>query len=210
MNQKADKNNRCDISWQGEFKITSLASLTKIIGAVVLVRDLIPCSLKLIKGGKMEDKILIVEDDLENGIAVLTAMDELGLEAEVVPNAEEAIKKIETESYLAVLTDMNMPLKKGESVNPKAGEAVVNACAKKMTPCVVVTAGYNAHHKSDHVYILTSSMFCEKPAEPLFELARFSGRKDDADNWRQIWRTVEDKFKTVFSARRRYIKYVLS
>lgn len=159
----------------------------------------------------MKDKILIVEDDLSNGLAALIAMEQLGLESEVVSNAEEAIKKIEAESYLVVLSDMNMPLKNGESINPKAGETVVNACAKKLIPCFVITAGYSDHSKSNFVHILaTYNFFDDRTTDSLVEIGNITGYKD-ADNWKRVWKDyIEKIWNPVLEARRRYIKYVLS
>ena len=162
----------------------------------------------------MKDKVLIAEDDLENGLAALMAMDELGLEAEVVVNADEAIRKIETESYLAVLTDMNMPLKNGEGINPKAGEAVVSACAKKMIPCFVVTAGIlnhgGIHDVVDILFSFSSYVYSTADIKFDWQYQLLDRRKKDVGIWRDVWKTIKDNFKHVLSARRRYIKYVLT
>lgn len=157
-----------------------------------------------------KDKVLIAEDDFANGVAATMAMGELGLDAYLVPNAKAAIEQIEKEAYVAVLTDLNMPFAEGEEINSKAGEEVAKACAKKMIPCFVVTAGV-LHHGGTHniVDVLFAYNLYGGAEEPDFDWQQQLRGQKDAETYKKVWQAIRDNFEPVLAARRRHIKYVL-
>ncbi len=159
----------------------------------------------------MKEGILIAEDDFANGLAAMMAMKELNLDTDLVTNAKEVIEKIEEKAYVAVITDLNMPLAKDEVINPKAGEVVVKACAKKMIPVFVVTAGI-LHHGGTHNIVdilFAHNLYGNSNAEPKFDWQRQLRGQKDVEMYKEVWRTIKENFEPVLAARRRYIKYVL-
>ena len=160
----------------------------------------------------MKEKVLIVEDDFSNSIAALAAMDELGYDAVVATTAKDGIEMIKKEEFFGVLTDMNMPLKQKESVNPKAGEVVVKECLKRAVPVAIVTGGGTGHHGVPCIKVLISKQITIMTSDQQlsFDDQEIDGKDKDIMIWKRAWRILEDHAKPeeIFRARKRHRKYV--
>ena len=158
----------------------------------------------------MTDKILIVEDDFANGIAALAAMKEFGFDAIVVGNAEDAIKSFDNEDFLAVLTDMNMPLEKGGLVDKEAGKVVIKESINRCVPSAVVTGGIGHHGEPCIKVLLPEPMFAIKHAKE-FSFRTEEIRKEDKsiEVWKRAWATLKEFADSeAFHVRQRYRKYL--
>ncbi len=58
-------------------------------------------------------KLLLVEDNPFNQKLAVTLLDRMGFSADIAANGEEAIKKLETETYHLILMDVQMPVMDG-------------------------------------------------------------------------------------------------
>lgn len=159
----------------------------------------------------MKEKVLVAEDDFSNAIAAIAALDEMGVETLAIASAEEAVEMLSKENFLVVLTDMNMPVVKGGSIDSRAGEIVAKECAKKMIPCFVITAGI-LHHGGTHniVDILFAHNLYGGAKEPRFDWHQQLRGQKDIRTYKEVWAVIKESFEPVLAARRRYIKHVLT
>lgn len=88
--------------------------------------------------------ILIVEDDLDARELLLDWFETWQIHAEAVPDAEEALRLLQTHSYTGILIDLALPGLDGVSLLEK-----VRSQQKAYIPCVAMTAFDNnsvRHH----------------------------------------------------------------
>jgi DNA-binding NtrC family response regulator len=90
-------------------------------------------------------KVLVVDDQMDNVIAGMEAVKQLGGEPIGVTNVAEAKKLIKEKEFFLVFTDMNM--KEGK----EAGKQIVLECLYRRTPVFVVTM---FHHDGSKVKVL--------------------------------------------------------
>lgn len=142
----------------------------------------------------MAYKILVIDDDPINGVAAVTAMKELGFDPILSTNVEEGIKILNDEDVLCVLTDMNMPLEKGGSINKDAGMVVIKECINRNIPSAVVTGGGIGHHGISCIKVmLPEPMFAINPVEN-FSLAlggEVGGTDKNTEAWKRAWDTLK-------------------
>ncbi len=150
----------------------------------------------------MEKKVLIVENNLSNGIAALIAMEELGLEARLVLNVDEALEALKNDDFLFVLSDMVMPLEKGSSTDKSVGKIIIRECINQLTPSAVVTGGIvqGHHHKGQErvidILIPDPVVAVEAPISE-FELktvSRIRAENKDKEIWKKSVKELEDYF----------------
>lgn len=158
----------------------------------------------------MTDKILIAEDDFANGVAALAAMKESGFDATVRGNAEDAIKALDNEDFLAVLTDMNMPLKKGGSIDKEAGKVVIKECINRCVPSAIVTGGTGHHGEPCIKILLPEPMVAVKHVEEFsFKAEEIKETDKSIETWKRAWAILKEFVDSeTFRARQRYRKYV--
>ncbi len=84
-------------------------------------------------------RILIVENNFENGINAIEAMRQLRIKVELVSNVEDALKEIDKNNFLAVLSKMNLPLKKkSQEISKGAGKILIKKCTRHLIPSAIV------------------------------------------------------------------------
>ncbi|HHE45723.1 MAG TPA: hypothetical protein ENL05_00010, partial [Candidatus Moranbacteria bacterium] len=100
----------------------------------------------------MKERILIVENDLANGISYKEAIEKMGIDVLLVSNAKNAVEAMDNEDFLAVLSNMRIPVRKKGSANKEAGMTVVKECVSRCIPLIVVVR--DKHHGSSCIKIM--------------------------------------------------------
>ncbi len=149
----------------------------------------------------MKKIVLIAEDKMENALSALAAMKDLDVNALTVPTVEMALAMIEKGNILAVLTDMQMPLKENEGVNAEAGKIIVKKCLAKNIPVAIVTQVYTSSSESQINFIL-----------PFFNkqrLIKIIGKDKNAKTWKKAFQLLKAKvnLNTYFAIRQATSKY---
>lgn len=141
-------------------------------------------------------KILVVEDRVNNAIAALIGLKELG-EVKVASNLEDGIKLLdEFEPHLAII-DKNFP-RKPEGKPEDIGLELVKELEKRNIPHVILTAG-------DHSGEPTANIIIAENTEPLPR----GLLKDHPDAWVMAFNRLKQSpgFEEIISARERFKKF---
>ncbi len=141
----------------------------------------------------MRGKILIVESDFKNELAALTAIEEVGHEGMVVSNVEEALEVINREDLLAVLTDVNLPLKKGKSDSPYSGESVIQSCIDRVIPVALVTQAAIGCYTWPGIKILVPNFFTAVEPGKDFSwnlIKEIDCQEKDVNVWKDAWKIL--------------------
>jgi DNA-binding NtrC family response regulator len=107
----------------------------------------------------VKTQILIVDDDAVVGQSFDRVLTQQGYEITTVLSGEEALNKIDDNSYDLVFTDIRMPGMDGLEV----AERIMDRCP--WTPVVVIT-GYGTEENEKKAKVLGTSGFVRKPLTP--------------------------------------------
>ena len=105
-------------------------------------------------------RILVVDDDQEERIALSQMVSAMGYVAEMAADGEEALEKLASGHIDVIVTDLMMPRLDGF-------ELLRNLLERgDLTPAVVLTGFGNIDHAVSIVHELRAFWFLEKPAQP--------------------------------------------
>jgi CheY-like chemotaxis protein len=107
----------------------------------------------------VKTQILIVDDDAVVGRSFDRVLTQQGYEITTALSGEEALHKIDDNSYDLVFTDIRMPGMDGLEV----AERIMDRCP--WTPVVVIT-GYGTEENEQRAKVLGTSGFVRKPLTP--------------------------------------------
>ena len=107
----------------------------------------------------IKPQVLIIDDDEVVGRSFDRVLAKQGYEVSTALSGEEALDKIEDNSYDLVFTDIKMPGMDGLEV----AERIMQKCP--WTPVVVIT-GYGNHENEAKARVLGTSGFVHKPLTP--------------------------------------------
>ena len=105
-------------------------------------------------------RILIVEDDPDQRDAVASMVAAKGYVAETAEHGEEALEKIGSTRFNAIVTDLFMPLVDGAQLLRTLLER------GDLTPAIVLTGFGDLSHAVSIVHDLHAFWFLEKPVQP--------------------------------------------
>ena len=150
----------------------------------------------------MKGKVLIIDDRMDNLIAGIKAIEELGIECIGVSEVKLSLKIIRKEDLLLVLTDMEM--KEGR----EAGMEIVKECCKRGIPVGVVTMGSGHGHHKDEVHLLIPT-FPFSDTSQLREIETL-GEEKDVDAYKKAFERLKKEIhlEENLAARERYRKYL--
>ena len=106
------------------------------------------------------DKILVVEDDRDQREAVARMVAAKGYIPETAQHGAEALEKLGTASFCAIVTDLFMPVLDGAQL--------LRALLERgdLTPAIVLTGFGDISHAVSIVHDLRAFWFLEKPVQP--------------------------------------------
>jgi len=105
-------------------------------------------------------RILVVDDDREQRDAVAAMVSAKGYVPEQAQNGEEALEKLGTGSFNAIVTDLFMPVLDGAQLLRTLLER------GDLTPAIVLTGFGDISHAVSIVHDLRAFWFLEKPVQP--------------------------------------------
>ncbi len=94
-------------------------------------------------------RILAAEDNPMNQLVLRTLLDQVGLEARIVGNGQEALDAWEEGGWDVILMDVQMPLMDGPTAARRIRERELAAGAER-TPIIALTANAMSHHLEDY------------------------------------------------------------
>ena len=123
-------------------------------------------------------KILLVEDDAINSLALFSALDEV-FSVKAVNNGASAVAQSQLENFDAILMDIN--LKKGKN-GIEAAEEIRKDVRYHNTPIIAMTAYTKNHDESEFIelgfsHYISKPFSSKKMINMLHEI--FNGSKDD-------------------------------
>lgn len=159
----------------------------------------------------MKGIILIVEGGFQNELSALTAVEEIGEEGMAVNNVEEALEIINKENLLAVFTDINLPLKRGEKTFLYSGEDVVQRCVDRAIPVVLVTREKVGCYDWPGIKILVPNFFTSVEPGQDFSwnlIKEIDGQEKNVNVWKDAWKilSISSNPGATWPARNRYRK----
>ena len=94
-------------------------------------------------------RILAAEDNPMNQLVLRTLLDQVGLEARIVGNGEEALGAWEEGGWDVILMDVQMPVMDGPTATRRIRERERNAGGRRV-PIIALTANAMSHHVEDY------------------------------------------------------------
>lgn len=110
--------------------------------------DIAPLSLR--SGDQTEHKILVVEDDRVNMIAVTRLLEKLGYKTAQASNGEEALKVMQNEKLSCVLMDIQMPVMDGLEATRLVRTGKIENVPQNI-PIIALTAHAMAEHRQKFI-----------------------------------------------------------
>ncbi len=95
-------------------------------------------------------RVLAAEDNKMNQLVLKTLLTELGIEALIVSNGQEALEAWRTQSWDIVLMDIRMPVMDGISAI-RVMRRAERLGGRARTPVIALTANAMAHHKAEYL-----------------------------------------------------------
>ncbi len=163
-------------------------------------------------------KVLIVEDNFDNVLTALIAMEELDVEPIIASNVEKALEILQFRSkeFLCVLSDMHMPLSSEGGYSKEAGKIVIKECINRHIPSLVITKGVHHHEKTCIEILMPDPMFAlAKETVEEFSLVKVKEiecPEKKVKVWKEAFQTLKeilgDDLTENLKTRRLYQKYV--
>ncbi|PIR21737.1 MAG: hypothetical protein COV44_11745 [Deltaproteobacteria bacterium CG11_big_fil_rev_8_21_14_0_20_45_16] len=121
--------------------------------------------------GKLQGKVLIVEDDETTGPWLVKRLAKTGLDAVLANNKEDALKEFESNIFHAVVTDVYLD----RDQNKHAGLDIIKAIGPTGTPLVIMTSAADLEIAREGInfgaaYLLEKPFEVEKLIEVLEKL----------------------------------------
>ena len=112
----------------------------------------------------MTEKVLLVDDEADFLDTLSERMRDRGMDVSTTTSAEDALKKLDAESYDAIVLDLMMP--------EMDGLELLKAIKKKRPELqVILLTGYATVGKGIEAMKLGAVDFLEKPAESVFNIS---------------------------------------
>ena len=142
-------------------------------------------------------KVLIVEDRNENALAALEFFENKGMKVKIKDNAQDAIKALRKEIFLAAILDVEIPLSKGRKPE-KLGPEVGWIAKETETPHVYLTGGYFHHGPRAKVFL---DELCLKEDE-----GDMVPDKSTSGAWAKAWEILQSTrdLEKIYEARVRF------
>ena len=140
----------------------------------------------------MSEKVLLVDDEKDFVETMAERMRARGMDVSATTRATEALKKIEDESYDAIVLDLNMP--------EMDGLEVLKAIKKKRPELqIILLTGYATVEKGVEAMKLGAMDFVEKPAD--LEALSQKIKKAQARKMVIVEKATEEKIKEIVHSR---------
>lgn len=137
-----------------------------------------------------KEKVLIVEDRIENVMPALKYFSDQGIDALAVSTYSDAIQELEEhgDEYLGIVSDLNFPQSKGKEPE-ELGFKLREEAAKYGVPVIILTAG-RLHHGGGEGYHLIPEFSDEKTKE---------GPQGVTKNMPEAWADAYEELKNIES-----------